>query len=60
MAVVADIGCLRAGARNDIFERMQRAFERDGEVISVNEQMLDGWREEAEQAASAPQQTELL
>ncbi|OPZ29579.1 MAG: ATP-dependent RecD-like DNA helicase [Lentisphaerae bacterium ADurb.BinA184] len=35
MAVIADIECLKRGARSNVFERLQRAIARDGQVINV-------------------------
>ena len=41
MLVVADIECLKAQAHNRIFQRMERAFRRDGEIIEVDSAFLD-------------------
>ncbi len=44
--IIGDIDCLKAQARNNIFERMERAFLRDGEVLHVTENMLAKMRGE--------------
>ena len=36
MAIVGDIECLKSQARNNIFQRMERACERDGELITLD------------------------
>jgi hypothetical protein len=48
MAVVADLECLKAGASTPIFERMERAFARDGEKVMVTPDQLATWLEQAE------------
>lgn len=35
MHIIGDIECLKAQAKNKIFERLEKAFRRDGEIISV-------------------------
>ncbi len=40
MHIVGDLECLKQQAGNKIFERMERAFRRDGEIIEVSEFML--------------------
>ncbi len=40
MHIVGDLECLKQQAGNKIFERMERAFRRDGEIIDVSEYML--------------------
>ena len=36
MVIVGDIDCLKSQARNNIFHRMERACERDGELVIVD------------------------
>ena len=40
MVIVGDLECLKLQARNNIFHRMERACERDGELIEVSPSML--------------------
>lgn len=40
MHIIGNIECLKKQAQSRIFERMERAFRRDGEVITVTEYML--------------------
>ena len=40
MHIVGDLTCLKQQAGSKIFERMERAFSRDGEIIEVSEYML--------------------
>ena len=40
IVIIGDLENLKKQARNNIFERMSRAFARDGELIEVNENML--------------------
>ena len=40
MHIVGDLECLKKQAVNKIFERMERAFRRDGEIIEVSEDMF--------------------
>ncbi len=44
MAIVGDIDCLKRQARNNIFQRMERACDRDGIVVNVNVPLLESWR----------------
>jgi hypothetical protein len=39
--IVGDLYGLKRQAKNNIFERMERAFRRDGELIQVNEYMME-------------------
>ena len=41
MHIVGDLECLKRQAQNKIFERLERAFRRDGEIISVTPAMLE-------------------
>ena len=41
MVVIGDLDCLKEQSKNEIFERMQRCVERDGEIIDVTQEMLD-------------------
>jgi hypothetical protein len=41
MHIVGDLECLKRQARSKIFERLGRAFQRDGEIISVTPEMLE-------------------
>ncbi len=41
MHIVGDLECLKRQAHNKIFERLERAFRRDGEIISVTPAMLE-------------------
>lgn len=41
MHIVGDLECLKRQARSKIFERLERAFLRDGEIISVTPEILD-------------------
>jgi senataxin len=42
MHIVGDLECLKRQARSKIFERLERAFRRDGEIISITPGMLEG------------------
>ena len=46
--VTGDLECLKRGARNGIFERMERAFRRDGVIVSLTAPMLDAMQQENE------------
>jgi len=41
MHIVGDLECLKRQARIRIFERLERAFRRDGEIISVTPEILE-------------------
>ena len=41
MHIVGDLECLKKQARSKIFERLERAFRRDGEIISVTPEILE-------------------
>ena len=41
MVVIGDLECLKKQSRNTIFERLERAVQRDGEIIDVTPEMLD-------------------
>jgi GTPase SAR1 family protein len=43
MVIVGDLDCLKRQARNEIFTRMERCFERDGEIIDVTAGLLESW-----------------
>lgn len=43
MVLIGDFDCLREAARNRMFHRIARAFERDGEVIDITPDLLDQW-----------------
>jgi GTPase SAR1 family protein len=43
MVIVGDLDCLKRQARNEIFTRMERCFERDGEIVDVTEALLETW-----------------
>ncbi len=57
MTVVGDLECLKRGARNRIFERMERAFRRDGELIDVDAGMVREWLPAVRSAADSRQPT---
>ena len=40
IVIIGDLEGLKQQARNNIFERMSRAFSRDGKLIEVSEDML--------------------
>ena len=44
--VTGDLACLKQGARTNIFEQMERAFQRDGAIVAVTESSLRLMREE--------------
>jgi hypothetical protein len=44
MHIVGDLECLKRQAHNRIFERLERAFRRDGQIISVTPAMLEKLR----------------
>ena len=46
--VTGDLVCLKRGAHTGIFERMERAFRRDGVIVTVTERMLDAMKRENE------------
>ena len=46
--VTGDLACLKRGARNGIFERMERAFRRDGVIVTLTARMLDAMQRENE------------
>ena len=46
--VTGDLSCLKRGARNGIFERMERAFRRDGVIVRLTTGMLDAMERENE------------
>ncbi len=35
MAVIGDLECLKRGARNSVFQRLERAIARDGEIVDL-------------------------
>jgi hypothetical protein len=41
LLIIGDLECLKRQARSDIFLRMKRAFHRDGEIIDVDEDLLE-------------------
>jgi hypothetical protein len=41
MHIVGDLECLKRQARSKIFERLERVFRRDGEIISVTPEILE-------------------
>jgi hypothetical protein len=41
IVIIGDLEGLKRQAKNNIFERMSRAFSRDGELVEVNEKMLE-------------------
>jgi hypothetical protein len=41
IAIIGDLECLKKQARTDIFARMERAFARDGEIVDLDEDLLD-------------------
>lgn len=43
MVIVGDLECLKQGSGNRIFERMERAFRRDGEIIDVRMTDIEPW-----------------
>ena len=46
LVIIGDLEGLKRQAKNNIFERMSRAFARDGELVQVDEKMLAGIAEE--------------
>ncbi len=40
MAIIGDIACLKRQSDNEIFERLERTVQRDGEVICVRQELL--------------------
>ena len=40
MKIIGDLSCLKKQARNRIFKRMERAIQRDGEIINVKSSYL--------------------
>ncbi len=42
MVIIGDLEHLKSNARSRVFHRMERAIERDGEIIDVTEEMLAG------------------
>lgn len=45
--IIGDLECLKRQARSDIFVRMERAFNRDGEIIDVDEELFGAMSETA-------------
>ncbi|MFW6374274.1 MAG: DEAD/DEAH box helicase [Thermodesulfobacteriota bacterium] len=45
LLIIGDLECLKRQARSDIFLRMERAFKRDGEIIDVDEDLLEAMPE---------------
>jgi len=41
MVIVGDMECLKSQARNNIFQRMERACDRDGQLVNVTESILE-------------------
>ncbi len=41
IAITGDLECLKYQAKSDIFNRMERAFIRDGEIIDITESLFD-------------------
>jgi hypothetical protein len=52
MIVIGDLDHLKAGARNRIFARMERAFRRDGVVEDMTPERLAAWLAQTPEAAS--------
>lgn len=45
--VAGDLACLKHGSRNRIFERMERAFRRDGVIVPLTAHMLESMERES-------------